>query len=43
MSRGKMDELLTYAEVLKAAGESAGQFVKGNAGATDGILKELAL
>ena len=39
----KMDELLTYAEVLKAAGESAGQFVKGNAGATDGILKELAL
>ena len=40
---GKMDELLTYAEVLKASGESAGQFVKGNAGATDGILKELAL
>ena len=39
----KMDELLTSAEVLKAAGESAGQFVKGNAGATDGILKELAL
>ena len=31
------------AEVLEAAGESAGQFVKGNAGATDGILKELAL
>ena len=39
----KMDELLTCAEVLEAAGESAGQFVKGNAGATDGILKELAL
>ena len=39
----KMDELLTCAEVLAAAGESAGQFVKGNAGATDGILKELAL
>ena len=39
----KMDELLTYAEVLEAAGESAGRFVKGNAGATDGILKEMAL
>ena len=39
----RMDELLTYIEVLKATGESAGQFVKGNAGATDGILKDLAL
>ena len=39
----RMDELLTYTEVLKATGESAGQFVKGNAGATDGILKDLAL
>ncbi len=39
----KMDELLTYAELLKASGDSAGQFVKGNAGATDSILKEIAL
>ena len=38
-----MEVLLIYAVGLKAAGESAGQFVKGNAGATDGILKELAL
>jgi len=34
---------LTYAGVWRAAGGGAGQFVKGNAGATDGILKELAL
>lgn len=39
----KMDELLTYDELLKASGNSAGQFVKGNAGATDSILKEMAL
>lgn len=41
--RRKMDELLTYHEVLEAAGESAGRFVNENAGATDKILKELAL
>ena len=40
---GKMDELLTYHEVLDAAGESAGQFVNGNAGATDKILRIIKL
>lgn len=39
----KMDELLTYPELLQAAGESAGQFVNGNVGATDKVLKEMAL
>ncbi|WP_337942402.1 glycosyltransferase N-terminal domain-containing protein [Parabacteroides sp.] len=39
----KMDELLTYHEVLEAAGESAGRFVSGNAGSTDKILKEIPL
>lgn len=39
----KMDELLTYHEVLDAAGESAGQFVNGNAGATDKILRIIKL
>lgn len=39
----KMEELLTYREVLKAAGESAAQFVKGHAGITDKILKVLPL
>ena len=39
----KMDELLTYHEVLEAAGESAGQFVNGNAGATDRILRIIKL
>lgn len=39
----KMDELLTYHEVLEAAGESAGQFVNGNAGATDKILRIIKL
>ena len=39
----KMDELLTYHEVLEAAGESAGQFVNGNVGATDKILRIIKL
>ena len=39
----KMEELLTYHEVLEAAGESAGQFVNGNAGATDKILRIIKL
>lgn len=39
----KMDELLTYPELLQAAGESAGQFVNGNVGATDKVLEEMAL
>ena len=39
----KMDELLTYHEVLEAAGESAGQFVNGNAGETDKILRIIKL
>ena len=39
----KMDELLTYHEVLESAGESAGQFVNGNAGATDKILRIIKL
>ena len=39
----KMDELLTYHEVLEAAGESAGQFVNGNAGATDKRLRIIKL
>ncbi|WP_099463500.1 3-deoxy-D-manno-octulosonic acid transferase [Parabacteroides provencensis] len=40
--RGKMDELLTYHEVLDASGRAAGDFVKNNIGATDKILKELS-
>ncbi len=39
----KMDELLTYREVLEASGSSAGHFVNDNAGATDKILKEIKL
>ena len=39
----KMDELLTYHEVLEAAGESAGQVGNGNAGATDKILRIIKL
>ena len=39
----KMDELLTYHEVLEASGESAGNFVSGNTGATEKILKEFPL
>lgn len=35
----KMDELLTYREVLEAAGQSAGRFVSDNAGATDVVLE----
>lgn len=37
----KMDELLTYREVLDASGKAAGNFVCQNAGATDKVLKEL--
>lgn len=39
----KMDELLTYREVLDAAGNSAGNFVNSNVGATDMVLKKLGL
>ena len=39
----KMDELLTYSEVLKAVGQSAGEFVNDNAGATQQIMKEVSL
>ena len=39
----KMDELLTYPELLQAAGQNAGDFVSGNAGATDQVLKEMKL
>lgn len=39
----KMDELLTYPEVLDAVGKSAGEFVSGNAGATQQIMKEINL
>ncbi|MBQ4162592.1 MAG: 3-deoxy-D-manno-octulosonic acid transferase [Parabacteroides sp.] len=39
----KMDELLTYPEVLDAVGKSAGEFVSGNAGATQQIMKEVRL
>lgn len=38
----KMDEWLTYREVLDAAGEAAGSFVSRHAGATDKILKEIS-
>lgn len=41
--RTKMDEWLTYREVLDAAGEAAGSFVSRHAGATDKILKEISL
>lgn len=41
--RDKMDEWLTYREVLEAAGEAAGRFVKQHAGATDQILKAISL
>ena len=37
----KMDELLTYHEVLEASGNSAGHFVSDNAGATDKILQTI--
>ena len=39
----KMDELLTYREVLEASGSSAGHFVSDHVGATDKILKEIKL
>lgn len=39
----KMDELLTYPEVLEAAGSAAGHFVDDNAGATDEVLEKLGL
>lgn len=40
---GKMDELLTYHEILEASGRSAGCFVNDNAGATDRVLEELPI
>lgn len=39
----KMDELLTYKEVLDTSGKSAGNFVKDNVGSTERILKEMPL
>lgn len=39
----KMDELLTYHEVLEASGSAAGHFVGDNAGATEQVLKKLGL
>lgn len=39
----RMDEFLTYPELLHAAGESAGHFVNGNVGATDKVLEEIQL
>lgn len=39
----KMDELLTYHEVLDASGNAAGHFVSDNAGATEQVLKKLGL
>ena len=39
----KMDELLTYSEVLKAVGQSAGEFVNDNAGATQQIMQKIGL
>lgn len=39
----KMDELLTYREVLEATGESAGCFVNDNVGVTDKILNVISL
>lgn len=41
--RSKMDELLTYREVLETAGQSAGHFVSDNSGTTDMIYKGLPL
>ncbi|MDH6305386.1 3-deoxy-D-manno-octulosonic-acid transferase [Parabacteroides sp. PF5-5] len=39
----KMDELLTYRDLLISAGEAAGNFVQNNAGATNKILAQLPL
>lgn len=39
----KMDELLINQQTLATAGKSAGNFVSGNAGATEQILKEVSL
>jgi len=39
----KMDELLTYNELLETAGKSAGDYVNSHAGATEKILKQLPL
>ena len=39
----KLDELLTNQQTLATAGKSAGNFVSGNAGATEQILKEVSL
>lgn len=41
--RAKMDELLTYREVLEASGSNAGCFVNGNAGVTEKIMRYLPL
>ena len=37
----KIDELITYRDLLKAAGSNAGNFVKDNTGATEKVYKEL--
>ena len=39
----KIDELITYRDLLKAAGSNAGNFVKDNTGATEKVYKELPL
>jgi 3-deoxy-D-manno-octulosonic-acid transferase len=39
----KMDELLTYRHLLESAGQTAGNFVQDNAGATDRIIAQLPL
>lgn len=38
----KMDELLTYHEVLEAVGKAAGDFVSHHVGATDMVLKKIS-
>lgn len=39
----KLDELITYPELLRAAGDAAGNFVKDNIGVTDKILSVIKL
>jgi len=39
----RINDLLSYSNLLEEAGKAAGDFVKHNAGATDKILKELQL
>ncbi len=41
--RVKLDELITYPELLQAAGDAAGNFVKDNIGVTDKILSVIKL